>query len=164
MRTGLMISLVGALALAACSEAPTSGNGDAPAATATEADGVALLKTYADTVNGNQVEPLMALVTDDVVLQAPGFPEVVGKAAAREFATGYFAGFTSAWEKTQQDFVVAGDVAYSRYTYRVTDTSKADGTVHSDTGKGLLIYRRDADGRWLVARDGWSSDQTPPAN
>jgi ketosteroid isomerase-like protein len=33
----------------------------------------------------------------------------------------------------------------------------------TDTGKVLIIYRHDSDGKWRVARDAWNSDLPPPA-
>jgi len=66
------------------------------------------------------------------------------------------------WEKTSIGFTVSGDWAFERYTYKSTDTDRKTGAVTSDTGKGINIFRRGADGKWRVAIDGWSSD-VPPA-
>jgi len=63
------------------------------------------------------------------------------------------------WEKTSIGFVVNGDWAFERHTYKSTDTDKKTGAVTTDTGKGINIFRRGSDGRWRVAIDGWSSDR-----
>lgn len=55
------------------------------------------------------------------------------------------------------ELVVNGDWAFERYKYRVTDTSRKNGSVSKDEGKAMLIYHKGTDGRWRVARDGWSS-------
>jgi ketosteroid isomerase-like protein len=114
---------------------------------------------YVDAINSNDVDRLMAVVTDDIVYQAPGGPEVVGKAAVREWVAGYMAAYRTKWEKTSLGFTVSGDWAFERYTYKSTDTDRATGAVTTDIGKGINIFRRGADGKWRVAIDGWSSDK-----
>ena len=54
------------------------------------------------------------------------------------------------------------DWAFERYTYKVADTDKATGTVITDVGKGINVFRRGKDGKWRVALDGWSSDRPVP--
>ncbi|MEO5843846.1 MAG: hypothetical protein ABIQ33_03290, partial [Caldimonas sp.] len=70
------------------------------------------------------------------------------------------------WEKESLEFVVDDEWAYERYRYKSVDTPRADGPaagtpVVTDTGNGLNIYRRDASGAWLVARDAWATEKTP---
>lgn len=150
---GLM--LAGAL-LAGCNVSTTTS------VTPTEAEIAAIGEKanndFISAINSNDLETLMAAVTEDVVIQAPGMPAVVGKPAAREWVAGYLGAVQTQWEKTSQEFKVSGDWAFQRYTYKVTDTVKATGEVTTDTGKGLVIYHRDADGVWRVARDTWNSD------
>ena len=98
-------------------------------------------------------------MTDDIVYQSPGEPEIIGKAAVRKWLTDYFGTTRTHWEKTSIGFVVNGDWAFERYTYRSTDTDKKTGAVTTDAGKGINIFRRGSDGRWRVAIDGWSSDR-----
>jgi ketosteroid isomerase-like protein len=102
---------------------------------------------------------LVADLTDDIVYQSPGEPEIVGKAAVRKWIAAYFGSIRTHWEKTSISFIVSGDWAFERYTYKSTDTDKKTGTVSSDVGKGINIYRRGSDGRWRVAIDGWSSNR-----
>jgi ketosteroid isomerase-like protein len=113
---------------------------------------------YVNAINSNDVDVLMADLTDDIVLQAPGAPEVIGKAAVRDWIAGYFGAFKTKWEKTSIGFTVSGDWAFERYTYKSTDTDRKTGKVTTDAGKGINIFRRGADGKWRVAIDGWSSD------
>lgn len=113
---------------------------------------------YVNAINSNDVDVLMADLTDDIVLQAPGAPEVIGKAAVRDWIAGYFGAFKTKWEKTSIGFTVSGDWAFERYTYKSTDTDRKTGKVTTDAGKGINIFRRGTDGKWRVAIDGWSSD------
>jgi ketosteroid isomerase-like protein len=114
---------------------------------------------YVTAINSNNVDTLLADLTDDIVYQSPGEPEIVGKAAVRKWLADYFGATRTHWEKTSIGFVVSGDWAFERYTYRSTDTDRKTGAVTRDTGKGINIFRRGSDGRWRVAIDGWSSDR-----
>lgn len=114
---------------------------------------------YVAAINSNDVSTLTSNLTDDIVYQAPSAPEVVGKAAVRAWIAEYFAAYRTAWEKTSIGFTVSGEWAFERYTYKSTDTDKKTGAVTTDVGKGINIYRREADGKWRVAVDGWSSDK-----
>ena len=114
---------------------------------------------YVTAINSNDVGTLLAVLTDDIVYQSPGEPEIIGKAAVRKWLAAYFSTTRTHWEKTSIGFVVNGEWAFERYTYKSTDTDKKSGTVSTDTGKGINIFRRGADGRWRVAIDGWSSDR-----
>ncbi len=116
---------------------------------------------YVTAINSNDVDVLMADLTDDIVFQAPGAPEIIGKAAVRDWVAGYFGAFKTQWEKTSIGFTVSGDWAFERYTYKSIDTDRTTGAVTTDAGKGINIFRRGADGKWRVAIDGWSSDKAP---
>ncbi|HWA60545.1 MAG TPA: nuclear transport factor 2 family protein [Caulobacteraceae bacterium] len=154
MRPTLTMTALGlALALGACAKpaAPPA----APDAKAIEA---AAHGGYVAAINSNDVETLMGDLTDNVVYQAPHEPEIVGKDAVRRWVAAYFGGYRARWEKTSLGVTVAGDWAFERYTYVSTDTDKKTGAVTTDKGKGINIYHHDADGKWRVAVDGWSSD------
>ena len=143
-----------ALTLAACApKAPAP-----PTAAEVAAIGETAHKAYVEAINSNDTGKLMAVVTDDIVYQAPHEPEIVGRAAVRAWVDGYFGAYKAVWKKTTLDFIVAGDWAFERYAYESTDTPKAGGSAATDKGKGLNVYHRDGDGVWRVARDSWSSD------
>jgi ketosteroid isomerase-like protein len=45
---------------------------------------------YVAAINSNDTETLMADLTDDIVYQAPGESEIIGKDAVRKWAAEYF--------------------------------------------------------------------------
>ncbi len=159
----LFVILLGLTFLAACSNSAetdaTSTTQQDASATQQDADlRETLLPDYLERINSNDLDTVMAGFTDDVVFQAPHGPEVAGKAALREWIGGYLAAFDTQWVKTSQDMIVSGDYAIERYAYQSTDTSKADGAVHTDEGKGLIVYHKERDGVWRVTRDAWSTN------
>ena len=118
---------------------------------------------YVRVINSNKVDSFATMVTDDVVFLAAGEKPLVGKAAVRAWVDGYYKAFRTSWDKPVEELVVAGDYAYERYRWTSTDTPIAGGTPIVDTGWGLLVYRREADGVWRVARDAFGPDHPPAA-
>ena len=155
-RSVQMVVMASAILLAGCSVKPAGAPEDAGirAIEKTAHDG------YVTAINSNDVDTLMSNLTDDIVYQAPGAPEVIGKAAVKDWVAGYFDAYRTKWEKTSIGFTLSGDWAFERYTYKSTDTDKKTGAVTSDVGKGINVFRRGPDGKWRVAIDGWSSDKT----
>lgn len=146
-------ALVLVAALAAC-------NPPAPAtdAAADEAGVEAAHEAYVTAINSNDVDAVMAAMTDDITYLPPNGPALSGAAAVRPWIEGYFAAYRTAWVKTTEELIVSGDWAIEHYAYQSTDTPIAGGAALTDTGKGVNIYHRDADGTWRVARDIWNSD------
>jgi ketosteroid isomerase-like protein len=101
------------------------------------------------------------MLSEDVVFMLPGGDVVSGKAAVRPMADRHYKAFRTHWDRPLQEFVVCGEWAFGRYFYKTTDTSIEDGSVFEGTGWGLVIYHRDADGEWRVARDAWGSGELP---
>jgi len=116
-------------------------------------------EAYVTAINSNDLGQLLAVLTEDVVFLAPNERPIVGKAAVRPWLEGYLKALKTHWDKPVQEFVVNGDWAFERYSYMSADTPLADGEVVKDSGWGLLIYHRDSDGKWRVARDAWGSDR-----
>jgi ketosteroid isomerase-like protein len=141
-------------------------DGGAPAPQEVTADPTAHLAhdAYTAAINSNNLDEVMEMMTEDVVFLAAHAPPMVGKAAVRPWIEGYLAAFQTHWEKETMEFVVAGEWAFERYEYTSTDTPHDGGEPLVDTGWGLLIYHRDADGKWRVARDAFGTDQPLPTN
>ncbi|MCW1887178.1 SgcJ/EcaC family oxidoreductase [Luteolibacter flavescens] len=108
--------------------------------------------TWIAAVNAADLGTLLGMVTDDLVLINPS-GEPIG-------VEGFAGKFTSAHGQLRihcsselEEVVVAGDVAYtrSRDALRVSPRD-GDGETRL-AGYRLTIYRRQADGRWLLARD-----------
>lgn len=116
---------------------------------------------YVDAINSNDVERMLATLTDDVVFLAPNTPVMVGKDALRPWLEGYVEAFETHYDKPVRELVVCGDHAFERYDWASTDRPRAGGDVVRDSGWGLVVYRREPDGVWRVARDAWGYDHPP---
>jgi len=142
------------VSLGACSPAPPTSSSNA----ASDSAAHRAHQEYVDAINSNNLDSLMAMLTEDVVFLSANEPVMVGKAAVRPWVAGYYDAYHTHWDKPVQEFVVNGDWAFERYSYFATDSSRTDASVAQSTGWGLLIYRRDPDGKWRVARDAFGPD------
>ena len=103
-------------------------------------------------VNAGDVGRLLGLMADDAAFLTPGRPPV----GREEFP----AGFTAAHRQARIDCVsepesvtVVGDVAYTVSRDSLTVTPHAGGAAARLAGHRLTVWRRQPDGRWLLARD-----------
>lgn len=152
MRTifALVVTVASCTFFAAASRAQEEPTG---AASAHEAHAA-----YQAAINSNDLDTLLGMLTEDAVFMAPNDKPYAGKEAIRPWLEGYLAAYKTHWDKTVEEFVVAGEWAFERYSYKSTDTPFDGGSAFQDTGWGLLIYHHDADGMWRVARDAWGQD------
>ena len=131
----------------------------AMAGTTSAADARLAPQLYVAAINSNNLETLLGMLTEDVVFMGPNGKAYVGKPAVRPWITAYLRAYRTHWDKPVQEFVVSGDWAFERYSYTSTDTPVQGGAPLVDTGWGFVVYHRDTDGKWRVARDAWGSDQ-----
>jgi ketosteroid isomerase-like protein len=104
-------------------------------------------------------ERYLTLITDDAVLMPPNRPAVSGKEAVGSWNRAMSSQVRiTEYVSRDDEVVVAGDWAFRRATVDWTITPSAGGSPIRDTGKYIIIYRRQRDGSWKVARDIWSSN------
>jgi uncharacterized protein (TIGR02246 family) len=108
--------------------------------------------TWIDTVNAGDLVRLLTLMADDVVFLNPGRAPI-----GRD---GFSPGFSAGHQKSQihcvselEEVVVVGEVAYTRARDSLSVTPRAGGEAVQLAGHRMTIYRKQRDGRWLLARD-----------
>ena len=109
-----------------------------------------LVQAWMDATRAGDTATVLSLMADDVVFLVPG-REPFGKAA---FEQGSRAQSHVRIDPVSdiQEIRVAGDWAWMRNRLRVTMTSPGGKPVVR-SGYTLTILRKDASGRWVVARD-----------
>jgi ketosteroid isomerase-like protein len=143
------------------SAAPAGRAGAPPAAALSEYD-LAAARAFASgdaaLVMARDWNALAAEYAPDAVRMPPNQPPVQGRAAIRAWLDGLppVTSFTFRLDDVQGD----GSVAYLRGTYTITVAPPGTDPV-SDTGKELVVLRRQADGSWLRQVDAWSSNVAP---
>jgi uncharacterized protein (TIGR02246 family) len=104
------------------------------------------------------MDAFMGYLTEDAVLMPPDDPAVEGSEALRSYFEPIIQGYTVNVERPHSSVTVIGNWAFEDYTYELTLTPRSGGAPIVETGKGMFVYRRGADGRWRVARDVWNRD------
>ena len=111
-----------------------------------------LHSTWIDAVNAGDLAGLLAMMADDVVFLNPGH--------APFGRDGFSAGFTAAHQRARircvselEEVVVVGDVAYMRSRDSLSVIPRDGGEAAQFAGHRITIYRKQPDGRWLLARD-----------
>lgn len=120
---------------------------------------------YVEAINSNKVEQWSAALADDVVYLVPNQHAIVGKDAVSAWAARYLQEVTTHWTKSMQDLQLSGEWAVGRYAYTASDSviirdpETDGGGTANDSGWGLIVFHRERDGQWRVARDAWGSDR-----
>jgi uncharacterized protein (TIGR02246 family) len=103
-------------------------------------------------INAGDLAGLLALMADDAVFLGPGQPPI-----GRD---GFPSGFSTAHREARvncrselEDVVVVGEVAYTRARDSLSVRPRAGGDEMQLAGHRLTVYRKQPDGRWLLARD-----------
>jgi len=103
-------------------------------------------------IAANNTQQAMSYYTSDAVLMAPGMPlasgtDAVGKTWSALTSMPGFA-LTFAPDKV----VVSGDMAYEVGSYALTTNDKK-GKPHTENGKYVAVWQRQADGSWKAVVD-----------
>jgi uncharacterized protein (TIGR02246 family) len=98
-----------------------------------------------------------AFYAADAVLLAPGAPRLDGAEAIRGFWKAFIDGGVQDVSIETTEIVEAGDVGYGIGNYTCTLPTES-GERTRDTGKYIVVYRRQADGGWKVIADQFNSD------
>jgi uncharacterized protein (TIGR02246 family) len=108
--------------------------------------------TWIEAVNAGDLVHLLAMMTEDAVFLNPG-REPVGR-------DGFSPGFTAAHQQARiccgselEEVVVVSEVAYTRSRDSLSLTPRTGGDAIRLAGHRLTVYRKQPDGRWLLACD-----------
>ena len=103
-------------------------------------------------------EAYVALIAEDAVLMPPNAPPVIGKEAIRVWNEAMSRQFRfQTYKSVDDEVVLAGDWAFRRATAEWALTTFGGGEPIRDSGKFIIIYERQANGSWRVARDIWNT-------
>jgi uncharacterized protein (TIGR02246 family) len=109
-----------------------------------------LLATWFDATKKGDTQTVLDLITDDAVFMVPG-REPFGREAFQRTSEGMKHVEIDGTSQIRE-LRVLGDWAFMRTHLSVTMKS-ADGTSATRAGYTLTILRKEADGRWRLARD-----------
>ncbi|MBK8256619.1 MAG: hypothetical protein IPK82_28605 [Polyangiaceae bacterium] len=118
-------------------------------------------KAYEDAINSNDTDRVMACYDHGAAQMPPDAPQTVGWKQLRKAVADYFAAYKTHWKKVVQANWVSGEWGFDQGHDTAVDIPYDGGpTIHYDC-KGILIYRRQANGEWKVFRDIWNNNKPP---
>ena len=110
-----------------------------------------LIATWMQASRQGDINTVLGLMTDDVVFMVPGH-EPFGKAAFLA-ASESMKGMRMESKSEIRELQVIGGWAYARNFIEVTMTPPGGDQPIRRSGYTLTLFRKEADGRWLLARD-----------
>jgi len=110
-----------------------------------------LVATWMQASRQGDTDTVLGLMTDDVVFMVPGH-EPFGKAAFLA-ASESMKGMRMESKSEIRELQVIGGWAYARNFIEVTMTPPGGDQPIRRSGYTLTLFRKEADGRWLLARD-----------
>lgn len=136
------------LGVAGCQ--PQTETAAAPDRAADEAAIRAVLDGIATDFSDGKLEEMFSYYQDDVLVSAPGAPDIIGKAAWRESIDASLPqDMDMDLAFTTEELEISGDLAYERGTYAITVTDPAapDQAMRIG-GRHIHIFKRQPDGSW----------------
>jgi uncharacterized protein (TIGR02246 family) len=104
------------------------------------------------------LDKTVSFYADDAVVLPPNQAAVTTKDGIRNLWKGFLDSLTDiSWKTTRVETAKSGDMAYLIGTYEMT---MKDGT--KDKGKYCEVWKKQADGKWKVSADMFSSDLPAP--
>lgn len=157
-RVLIVVLLIAVLALGGCATPSPSGtDAEAPAI-------AAVLDDYVTFAEAGDAESWLALWDEGGVQMPPNAPERT-KQQLDELMPTMMKNRNAAMEMEMNfDIVeteIAGPWAYIRCGYTQEFTNRSNGEESLVDGKALTVFRRQADGSWLIYRDCFNSNVAP---
>lgn len=129
----------------------------APAAGSKTADEQAVRDADAEwskVAGAKDLDKTVSFYADDAVCLPPNQPAVTSKDGIRNLWKGFFDDLMDiSWKTTRVEMAKSGDIGYLLGTYAMT---MKGGT--KDMGKYCEVWKKQADGKWKVVVDTFSSD------
>jgi uncharacterized protein (TIGR02246 family) len=157
---GTILVIASAMALAAggCEEEHMHQQPDTR--TADEAAIRAASQEWSNAASGRDLEKAVSFYADDATYNPPGAPLAAGKDAIRKVWANVVAipGGNLRWETTKVEVARSGDLAYDTGAYTLTKND-ASGKPVTTKGKYVVVWKKQADGKWKVIQDIDNPDQ-----
>src|SRR6266496_205011 len=154
MKTKCILSVCAALvSLAFVGAALAAGSKGADEQAVRDADA-----QWSKVAGAKDLDKTVAFYADDAVVMPPNQAAVTTKDGIRNLWKGFFDSLTEiSWKTTRVEMAKSGDMGYLIGTYEMT---MKDGS--KDTGKYCEVWKKQADGKWKVSTDMFSSDLPAP--
>lgn len=113
---------------------------------------------FQETVKSGDVDAYLEFWADDGIAMPPNAPQVTGKEQIRNWYQAVVEQVILAYDITNKEVVISGDIAISRGVFAGTMTVKDSGDQSPLAGKYMTFLKRQPDGTWKMYRDIWNFD------
>ena len=122
-----------------------------------------VMSSYEEALNASNTAAVLPLYTEDGVFMPPFSQSAVGKAAVRKAYDAVFEAITLNVKFTIAELVlISPEWAFVRTNSAGTNKVNSTGAVSPEGNQELFIFNKGADGKWRIARYGFSSTNPPP--
>lgn len=111
-----------------------------------------VIATWIRASAADDLDTVLSLMAEDVVFLLPGRPPMRGRAAYAEQSRAMIGKVKISGTPDVQEIQVFGDYAYCWNNLSITIAPEGGAPMHR-AGDVLSIFRREADGRWVLWRD-----------
>jgi len=157
MKTKLVYAALAAtilLGAAGCDRSGTGGNAAGNASTASVSDDVKRVEQdMLASWKAKDPAKIASYYTDDAAMATPGAPLVTGHDAIVKSVTDSLKDPAFSLDFSNADTRVAGDLAYTRGTFRVSFTNPRTRKPQTMSGNYLTVFAKQSDGSWKAAED-----------
>ena len=117
-------------------------------------------REWSNAASGKDLEKAVSFYADDATYNPPGAPLAAGKDAIRKVWANVVAipGGNLRWVTSKVEVARSGDLAYDTGAYALTKND-ASGKPVTATGKYVVVWKKQADGKWKVIEDIDNPDQ-----
>jgi ketosteroid isomerase-like protein len=114
---------------------------------------------WSKAAGAKDVDKTVSYYSTDAIVMPPNAPSATTKEAIRTLWKDLLMspGAAISWKTTKVEVAQSGDIAYSSGTYELT-MNDAGGKPVPDRGKYLVVWKKQADGKWKCGADIWNSD------
>ena len=113
---------------------------------------------WSKVASAKDLDKTVSFYADDAVVLPPNQAAIMTKDGIRDLWKGFLESLTDiSWKTTRVETAKSGDMAYLIGTYEMT---MKDGS--KDKGKYCEVWKKQADGKWKVTTDMFSSDLPAP--
>jgi uncharacterized protein (TIGR02246 family) len=117
-----------------------------------------VLSTYQDALSASNTEAVMPLYTEDGVFMPPNNHSAVGKGAVRQAYDAVFKAIALNVKFTIAELVsMSPEWAFVRTNSAGSQKINATGAMSAEANQELFIFRKEADGKWRIARYSFST-------
>ena len=115
---------------------------------------------WSNAASSRDLEKAVSFYADDATYNPPGAPLASGKDAIRKVWTNIVAipGGNLSWTSAKVEVARSGDLAYDTGAYTLTKND-ASGKQVTTKGKYVVVWKKQADGKWKVIEDIDNPDQ-----